>query len=124
MLDASTPALAQAQATGTPFTVDESLVGRRAVLSVAGEIDVATAPALHAAIESAAGRAFELWLDLTATTFMDSTGIHAVATARARLADAGRRLVIICPNGPVRRVFTLTGVDRHLEIHPHRGALH
>ena len=132
MIDAPV-ALAEAQAihggpliglTGSPFTVEEAFVGRRAVLSVTGEIDMGTAPALQEALESAAGWAFEVWLDLTAATFMDSTGIHAVARVRARLAEGDRRLVVICPNGPVLRVFTLTGLDRLLEIHPSRRAAH
>jgi anti-anti-sigma factor len=110
--------------TGTPFTIDEAVVGRRAVLSVAGEIDMTTAPALQEALESAAGRAFEVWLDLTATTFMDSAGIHALSRAHARLAEANRRLVVICPNGPVRRVLTLIGLDQFLEIHSSRRAAH
>jgi anti-sigma B factor antagonist len=111
-------------ATFAELTVDEALVGRRAVLSVAGEIDVTTAAAVREAIESAATRAFEIWLDLTATTFMDSSGLHAVATARAHLAEADCRLVVICPAGPVLRVLTLTGFDQVLEIHPSRSAAH
>jgi anti-anti-sigma factor len=108
----------------TPFTIDQALVGRRTVLAVAGEIDINTTGALQEAIESAASRAFEIWLDLTATTFMDSSGIHAIATARTRLTDANRRLVVICPDGPVLRVLTLTGFDGVLEIHPSRSAAH
>jgi anti-sigma B factor antagonist len=125
MLDASVASLAKARATqadrlvelaGPPFTIDEAVVGRRAVLSVAGEIDMGTADAVRETIESAAGRAFEVWLDLTSTTFMDSSGIHALAVARVRLADANRRLVVVCPDGPVRRVLALTGFDRLFEI--------
>lgn len=110
--------------TGTPLTVDEALVGRRAVLSVAGEIDMTTAAAVRDAIESAAAQAFEIWVDLTETRFMDSSGVHAVATARAHLAETGRRLVVVCPVGPVLRVLTLTGFDQVLEIHPSRSAAH
>jgi anti-sigma B factor antagonist len=110
---------------GAPLTIDETIVGRRAVLSVAGEIDLGTAEVVRKAIDSAAGRDFEeIWLDLTSTTFMDSSGIHVIATARLRLADANRRLVVICPQGPVLRVMTLIGLDRLLEIHPDRGAAH
>jgi anti-anti-sigma factor len=118
MLDPSSAAL------GTPLTIDEDLVGHRTVLSVAGEIDMSTAAALRAAIESAGTGASEIWLDLTATTFMDSSGIHAIATGRARLAEANRRLVVICPDGPVLRVLALTGFNQLLEIHPSRSAAH
>jgi anti-sigma B factor antagonist len=107
---------------GARLRIHEAMVGRRAVLSVAGEVDLCTAAVLGEAIDSAAGRAFEIWLDLSGTTFMDSTGIHAIATARVRLADANRRLVVICPPGPVLRVIALTGLDQLLEIHPTRSA--
>lgn len=133
MHDASVAELAAPQAMpahrairqpAAPFTVDTAFVGRRAVLSVAGEIDMTTAPALQGAIQSAAGRAFEVWLDLTATTFMDSSGIHVLSRARTRLAEANGRLAVICPNGPVRRVLSLTGVDQFLELHSTRRAAH
>jgi anti-anti-sigma factor len=107
---------------GTLLTIGEERVGRRAVLSVAGEVDISNAAGLHAAIESAAARAFEIWLDLSAVTFMDSTGLHAMSEARVRLIEANRRLTVICPEGPVLRVLALTGFDRIFEVHPSRSA--
>jgi anti-anti-sigma factor len=107
---------------GTLLTISENCVGRRAVLSVAGEIDISNTADLRAAIESAATRAFELWLDLSAVTFMDSSGIHAMAEARVRLIEANTRLMLICPEGPVLRILALTGFDRIFEIHANRSA--
>jgi anti-sigma B factor antagonist len=102
-----------------PLIIAEQSVGRRAVLSVAGEVDISTAADLQAAIENAATRAFEIWLDLSETTFMDSSGIHALVQARARRANL--RLALICPDGPVLRVLRLTGLDRTFEIHASRS---
>jgi anti-sigma B factor antagonist len=91
--------------TPAPFAVGELRAGNRIVLVAAGEIDIATVPALHAALARAyATGADEVWLDLSAVDFMDSTGIHA-------LVDAEHRLAVICPDGPVRRVLTVAGVD-------------
>jgi len=104
------------------LTIIEHHVGRRAVVAVAGEVDMQTAPDLRTAIETASSRALEIWVDLTDTTFMDSSGLHALAAARAHLTDAGRRLVLICPQGRVLRVLTLTGLDQLFEIHATRGA--
>jgi anti-sigma B factor antagonist len=104
------------------LTISEQRVGRRAVLSVVGEVDITTAADLRAAIETAGTGAFEIWVDLGATTFMDSTGLHALSRAHTRLTDAGLRLALICPEGPVRRVLTLTGFDRMIEIHESRSA--
>jgi anti-sigma B factor antagonist len=102
-------------------SIAEHRVGRRAVLSVAGEVDICTADELRAAIETAATRVFEIWVDLSETTFMDSSGLHALAQARVHLADANLRLALICPDGPVLRVLKLTGFDRRFEIHANRS---
>jgi anti-sigma B factor antagonist len=107
--------------TGALLTIAEHRVGRRAVLSVAGEVDISTAAELRTAIETAGTRAFEVWVDLSDTTFMDSSGLHAMARARACLADANIRLALICTDGPVLRVIKLTGFDRIFEIHPSRS---
>jgi anti-sigma B factor antagonist len=116
------PMTAPADITGTPFTIVEQRVGRRAVLAVAGEVDIATAAELRTAIEAAATRAFEIWLDLSDTTFMDSSGLHAMSEACDELAHANRRLALVCPEGPVLRVLRLTGLDQLFEIHPSRRA--
>jgi anti-sigma B factor antagonist len=107
---------------GTLLTISEERVGRRAVLSVAGEVDINSATELRTAIESAATGAFEIWLDLSALTFMDSSGLHAMSEARLRLTEANIRLTVICPEGPVLRVLALTGFDRIFEVHPSRSA--
>ena len=104
------------------LTIIEHHVGRRAVVAVAGEVDIQTAADLQTAIATASNRALEIWVDLTDTTFMDSSGLHALVSARAHLIEAGRRLVLICPQGRVLRVLTLTGLDRLFEIHATRGA--
>ena len=100
-----------------PFRIDEREIGPRMVLAVHGEVDLATAPQLSRAIERA--DAFrEIWIDLSATSFMDSTGLATLVGAYRSLAGGGRRLTVICPAGPVRRVFELSGVDQHLELLP------
>lgn len=106
----------------TLLSIGEECVGRRTVLSVYGEVDMSNAADLRIAIESAATRAFEVWLDLTATTFMDSSALHAMVEARARVVGANLRLALICPEGPVLRLLTLTGFDRIFEIHADRSA--
>ena len=112
---------APADANGTLLKISEVDVGRRAVLSVRGEVDMSNAAELRLAIESAAARAFEIWLDLSATTFMDSSALHVLS--EARLTDANLRLALICPEGPVLRLLTLTGFDRIFEIYADRSAV-
>lgn len=107
------------------LSIDEQRVGRRAVLTAVGEVDISTACDLRQALATARdGGAAEIWLDFMRTTFMDSSGLHVLVEARATLEEANRRLVVICPAGPVLRLLVLTGVDRELEIHPTRAAAH
>lgn len=101
----------------------EDLVGSRAVVTAVGEVDLSSAAELERAIEAARERgASEIWLDFTCTTFMDCAGLCTLLEARARLIEEARRLVLICPPGPVLRLLTLTGADGVLEIHPTRSA--
>jgi anti-sigma B factor antagonist len=102
-----------------------SVVGRRTVLSVSGEIDVASAPLLAEAVDNALhDGALELWIDLTRTDFMDSSGLHALLAARNRVDELNRRLAVICPGGPVRRLFDIAGVAGRLPLYADRAAAH
>jgi anti-anti-sigma factor len=93
-------------------------VGRRAVVKAIGELDFAAAATLTGSIDEAVqAGALEIWLDLGATEFMDSTGLNIVLRLRRRLEGLHRRLAIICPQGSVRRVFELAGMDRALPLY-------
>jgi anti-sigma B factor antagonist len=99
------------------FSVDVREHGRRTVLAVSDEVDLATVPALRSALEAAFDSgAPEVWIDLTRTTFMDSSGLQAVFSAHARTQDAGRKLEIVCPPGPVRRLFDIVGYSERLRL--------
>jgi anti-sigma B factor antagonist len=85
-----------------------------AVLAIGGEVDLATSPDLRTAIEAALDSgAAELRLDLGGTSFMDSSGLHVLFDCHAR---AGERLAIVCPPGPVRRLFEMTGFADRLPL--------
>jgi anti-sigma B factor antagonist len=115
-----------------PFGMDEAppeleltqaRVGHRLVLAAAGEIDLASAPLLRAALADAvASGCAEIWLDLSTVGFMDSTGITAIVDARSTLD--GRHFALICPDGPVRRVLEIAGVDRAIPVHASRAHAH
>ena len=103
--------------------IDRRLVGHRTVLAVAGEVDLATAPELRSAVGAALGSgARELWLDLSATAFMDSAGLHVLLDTHHRMRELRRRLAIISPGGSVRRLFEVAGVDDALPLYDDRAA--
>ena len=92
--------------------------GRVAVVVVAGEVDLATADAVHFALrEVAAG---PLVLDLCETTFMDSSGLRVLLMVRERREDV---LHVACaPDGPLARIFEVAGLEGQLSLHATRDA--
>lgn len=105
--------------------VTRRVVGRRTVLAVAGEIDLDSVALVADAVDDAleAG-ALELWLDFSPTDFMDSSGLHLLIETKARLDSLSRRLVVICPCGPVRRLLDLTGMTERLQAYHDRAEAH
>jgi len=91
--------------------------GRPATLVVTGELDVASGPALeHAVGRVLDGQGGDFRLDLSALTFIDSTGARSLVRVRQRLESIGRRLVIVSPSSPVRRIIELLGLDALIDI--------
>ena len=86
-----------------------------ATVLVSGELDLATAPQLSAAVAEH-GDAKMLVLDMTATTFIDSTGVRALLEAHHRSAGSGSRLLVVAGDGAVRRVLELCELDGRLTI--------
>ena len=107
------------------LTIERQVIGRRMVLAVTGEVDVDSTLQLRSAIDSALeGGAQELWIDLSATSFLDSSGIHLLVAADRRASELRRRFAVICPPGCVRRVLDLIGVASALPLYADRGAAH
>ena len=103
------------------FTIERREAGHRTVLAVAGEVDIASAPALRSALETALeSGAHELWVDLCATTFMDSSGLHVLLDTHSLADRLRRRLTVVCPPGNVRRVLDLTGIVNTLRVYEAR----
>jgi anti-anti-sigma factor len=88
---------------------------------VKGEVDIADAEVLndtlHKAIINSVG-AFVV--DLSDLEFIDSSGLHALHRARDLLGREDRQLAIVCPYGPVRRVFELSGLSELFALFPTR----
>ena len=55
---------------------------------------------------------------------MDSSGLHLLLDTRRRVRDLNRQLAIICPPGPVRRLFDVAGVTEHVPLYDDRAAAH
>ena len=79
------------------------------LVAVAGELDLASAPALDDTLRRLDPGCEVVTLDLRALTFMDVAGLHAVVNARSLARATGRRLQTLPPCGEVARVLELTG---------------
>jgi anti-anti-sigma factor len=104
--------------------LEEVRVGHRLVLALRGEVDLASVAVLQAAVDRVRTcGAAEVWIDLTAVEFIDSTGLSALVAARRGLVP-DRSLMLICPDGPALRVIKVAGLDRVFVIRPDRAAAH
>jgi anti-anti-sigma factor len=91
------------------------------VLRVEGELDCATAPRLLSVLnQSVADAARSVIVDLTFVGFMDSTGLALLINAHRRLTRKRKGFAVVCPAGPLRRVFELTDMVDTLRVCPDR----
>ena len=94
----------------------------RWVVSLAGEHDLYTAPKVQEALRGViAAGARTIVVDLTETTFLDSTMLHALLSARNELRDGGR-LLLVTNDETVKRAFEIAGIDRFFDFYPSRRA--
>jgi anti-sigma B factor antagonist len=87
------------------------------VVSVMGELDLATVPAFERRLldvtEAGTG---EVIVDLTVCSFLDSRGLGALVAAKERLERSDRSLALVLSNAIVMRIFQITGFDECFEI--------
>lgn len=82
------------------------------VISLAGEIDVYTAPRLAAELDGAlAGGPVTLVVDMSGVDFCDSTGINVLLSAHRQAAGRGGGIQLSGTRRTVRRVLRVTGLD-------------
>jgi anti-sigma B factor antagonist len=83
------------------------------VLAVAGDVDLATAPAFKVLLESAAHAPATVVVDFSAVQFMDCSGLPPLLEAHARLGD---RLQLRGLQPVVQRLLLLTGLGRLFDL--------
>ena len=107
-----------------PFSVeDEEIDATTHVVNVAGEVDLYSAPELKERVLSAidAGKT-RIVVDLSKTTFIDSTTLGVLVGARKRLREHDGSLAVVCVDDDKLALFEMTGLDRVFSIHEDRTA--
>jgi anti-anti-sigma factor len=107
----------------TELKVDvEQLENGPCIVSIAGEIDIYTAPELDGVLLGIAENgATCLVVDLTDCSFVDSTALRVLADASRRPESSGKPLMLVSVDPAVRRVFEITGFDRVYPIYASRA---
>jgi anti-anti-sigma factor len=109
------PAMASEPAEFSIVTDDD---GGRLLVSVRGELDLATAPQLEAVLFPALERGGRVLVDLRELAFMDSSGVRAIVAAHTRANGDGARFAIVRPEGEteVWRIIEVSGLDAELRL--------
>lgn len=101
----------------TDFRLAVRRDGQAAVITVSGELDLASSPALQEELDRiAASDAQLLIIDLREVDFMDSTGLSVLVRAHQRSEELGRRLAMVKGPPQVERLLSLTGVAGRLTL--------
>ena len=92
--------------------------GRGVVVQPTGRLNMVAAPRLREQLrELVETGSRHLVVDLSATEFIDSSGLGALVSGLKAARQAGGDLRIAAPTEQVRRVLTLTKLDKVLTAH-------
>jgi anti-sigma B factor antagonist len=101
------------------FTITCAQSETTCLLTVSGEIDITSSPKLIVAAREALRSGIRaMSVNLTGVTFMDSTGLAALINIQRSVERTGGRLVVVCPEGPVRKLFAISGTEALLGVAP------
>ena len=92
-----------------PFSVSSKSEGRSALVTVGGDLDMATAGILEDLLQSMMSYTNTILLNTDDVTFVDCAGWHAVTSAAATLRARGGSLVVVAASKQVRRLVGLLG---------------
>ena len=99
----------------------EHLNGDTYVISLAGEVDLYTAPEFKQQLLEVIGQGGkEVIVDFSDTTFIDSTTLGVLVGGVKRLRSNDGQLSLVCSDRNITKIFEITGLDRVFTIYPSR----
>jgi anti-sigma B factor antagonist len=91
------------------------------VISLAGEVDLYTAPEFKQQLLEVIGQGGKnVIVDFTSTTFIDSTTLGGLVGGVKRLRTNEGQLSLVCSDRNITKIFEITGLDRVFAIHASR----
>jgi len=86
------------------------------LVTVAGEVDFASAAGLREQLFTLAPAGRPLVADLDRVSFIDAAGLGVLAGAARQAAAQGTSLQVVCARRRVRRLFGLTQLDQTVPV--------
>ena len=93
----------------------KSLPAGGTVVSVAGELDLATVAAFEAELATLV-RHDRVIVDLTDCTFLDSSALRALVVAHRAATEEGGTFSLAGPTQAIRRVLEVASIDRVIAV--------
>lgn len=86
-------------------------------LTIKGEIDLSTVEQLERAVDQVFGDDnAHVLVDLSATSFMDSTGLRSLINNHDKFRDSTRSFAVMVQDGQISRLFDISGVRHKLQV--------
>jgi anti-anti-sigma factor len=100
------------------FSISTTDNDGRTVVTVRGELDLATAPELETVLLERLDAGQQVVLDLRELEFMDSSGLRVLVTAHARATDGDPRFAVVRPRAgsEVAKILDIAGVEQQLNV--------
>ena len=92
------------------FTIAKTVRGSAQVITLSGELDIATSPQLRAALMEGDEADHLVIVDLTMVSFIDSTALSALILGYKQRRNRGSDLRLVGVQPQVARVFEVTGL--------------
>lgn len=87
-------------------------------VEVQGEIDVYTSPRVKETInELIEGSHYNFVINLEGVRYIDSTGLGVLIGALKKVREHNGRIVLICTNPQIKKIFNITGLIKIFEIY-------
>jgi anti-sigma B factor antagonist len=91
------------------------------MISLAGEVDLYTAPEFKQQLLEVIGQGGKhVVVDFTDTTFIDSTTLGVLVGGVKRLRTNDGQLSLVCSDRNITKIFEITGLDRVFTIYGSR----
>jgi anti-sigma B factor antagonist len=104
------------------FTLEHDPVDAGHLVVADGELDITATNELSTVLAMAgASPERSVVLDLLNVDFIDSSALGVIMRAAGELETSGKVLLVVAPDGPVRRLLEITNLTQRFALHPTRA---